>query len=79
MYCKYSPVIWLLLEPERSAVVEVSGKFTRCPLAQHINGGGHLLLGDSFVLLLFGGGAEALPRQSSLNMTSIMTTLITIR
>ena len=67
-----SPVVWLLLESERSAVVEVSGELAGGSLAQNIDGSGHFFLGDSFIFLLFGGRAESLPRQSSLSINQIV-------
>ena len=49
------PVIGFLFKTEGPAIVEVRRKFTGSPLAQHVDGGGHLLLRDSLVLLLLGG------------------------
>ena len=60
------PVVWLLLKSERSAVVEVSGKFTGGPFTKDVDRSGHFLLRDSLVLLLLGSGPQTLPRQSSL-------------
>ena len=58
-------VVGSLLEPEAAAVVEIHGELGREALAEHLDGGGHFLFADLFVLLLFGGGLEALPRQGS--------------
>ena len=60
------PVVWLLLKSERSAVVEVSGKFTWSAFTKDVDRSGHFLLRDSLVLLLFGGRPQTLPWQSSL-------------
>lgn len=40
-----------------------SRSLTGVAFAQHLDGGGHLLLADAFVLLPLGGGLEALPGQ----------------
>ena len=66
------PVVWLLLKSERSAVVEVSGKFTGGPFAKDVDRSGHFLLRDSLILLLFGGRSQTLPGQSSLREKKVM-------
>ncbi len=60
------PVVWLLLESEWAAVVEVRGKLAWRSLAQDIDGRGHFLLRDPLILLLLGGGPQSLPRQGAL-------------
>lgn len=44
------PVVWLLLEPHGTAIVEVCGELGGCALAQSIDRGRHLLLGNAFKL-----------------------------
>jgi len=60
------PVVWLLLESEGAAVVEVGGKLAWRSLAQDIDGRGHFLLRDPLVLLLLGGGPQSLPGEGAL-------------
>mmetsp|Transcript_18583 Transcript_18583/g.58777 ORF Transcript_18583/g.58777 Transcript_18583/m.58777 type:complete len:215 (-) Transcript_18583:401-1045(-) len=58
-------VVGLIGKAQGAAVVEVDGKLVRVALAEHLHRGGHLLLGDHVVLLLFGGRLEALPGQAA--------------
>jgi hypothetical protein len=60
------PVVWLLLESEGAAVVEVGGKLAWRSLAQDIDGRGHFLLRDPLILLLLGGGPQSLPGEGAL-------------
>jgi hypothetical protein len=60
------PVVWLLLESEGAAVVEVRGKLAWRSLAQDIDGRGHFLLRDPLILLLLGGGPQSLPGEGAL-------------
>ncbi len=60
------PVVWLLLESEGAAVVEVGGKLAWRSLAQDIDGCGHFLLRDPLILLLLGGGPQSLPGEGAL-------------
>jgi hypothetical protein len=60
------PVVWLLLESEGAAVVEVGGKLAWRALAQDIDGRGHFLLRDPLILLLLGGGPQSLPGEGAL-------------
>jgi hypothetical protein len=63
------PVVWLLLESEGAAVVEVCGKLAWRSLAQDVDGRGHFLLRDPLVLLLLGGGPQSLPGEGALKQT----------
>ena len=65
-----SPVVGLLLKAEGPAVVEVRGELAGGPLAQHVDGGGHLLLRDSLIFLLLCSSTQALPRQGALKHSS---------
>lgn len=56
-------VVRLVVEAQGAAVLEVGGEFHGEALAEHLDGRGHLLLADLLVLLLLGGGLEALPGQ----------------
>jgi hypothetical protein len=60
------PVVWLLLESEGAAVVEVGGKLAWRSLTQDIDGRGHFLLRDPLILLLLGGGPQSLPGEGAL-------------
>lgn len=54
-------VVGLVIETERSSVVEVDGELVGETAAKDLSGGGHLLLHDAVVLLLLGSSLEALP------------------
>jgi hypothetical protein len=54
-------VVWLVVEAEGAGVVQVDGELVREATAEHLGGGGHLLLHDAVVLLLLGGRLETLP------------------
>lgn len=56
-------VVGLVVEAERSGVVEVDGKLIGETTAQDLGGGGHLLLHDTVVLLLLSSRLETLPGQ----------------
>jgi hypothetical protein len=58
-------VIRLVVEAERTRVVQEDSEFVRESAAQKIGGGCHLLLHDVVVLLLLGGSLETLPRESA--------------
>ncbi|KAI0563609.1 casein kinase I [Gracilaria domingensis] len=50
-----------VVEAERATVPEVGGKLGRVVFAQLVDGGGDFAVGYLLVLLLLGGGAQALP------------------
>ena len=52
-------IIGSVLEPQTAAVPQIGDEFARKMLAQRLDWGGHLLLHDLLVLLLFTDGAEA--------------------
>lgn len=54
-------VIRLVVEAERTSVVEVDGKLVGEATAEHLSWGGHLLLHDAVILLLLGSSLQALP------------------
>lgn len=54
-------VVGLIVETERSSVVEVDGKLVGEATAEDFGRGGHLLLHDTVVLLLLGSSLESLP------------------
>lgn len=56
-------VVGSFVESQTATVVEIHRELGREALTQHLDRGGHLLLGDLFVLLLLVGGLEALPGQ----------------
>ena len=56
-------VVGRLLEAQSATVVEIHGELGGEALAQDLDGRAHLLLADLLVLLLLGGGLEALPGQ----------------
>jgi len=58
-------VVWSLLKPQSTAVVEIHGKLCWETFAQNFYWGRHLLLTDLLVLLLLGGGLQSLPGQTS--------------
>ena len=58
-------VVGLVLEAERAVVVEVGGELGGEALAECLDGGRHLLLGDAVVLLLLGLGLETLPGEGA--------------
>jgi hypothetical protein len=58
-------IIGLIIEAESTAVVEEDSKLIRETAAEEIGRGSHLLLHDSVVLLLLGGGLETLPWEST--------------
>lgn len=58
-------VIRLVVEAERTSVVQVDGKFVGESTAKNLGGSRHLLLHDAVVLLLLGGGLESLPGKGS--------------
>lgn len=58
-------VVRLVVESQRSSVVEVYGKLVGVSSAEDFGRGGHLLLHDTVVLLLLGSGLESLPRQGA--------------
>jgi len=58
-------VVWGLLKPQPTAVVEVHGKLGREPLAQNFYGCGHLLFTDLFIFLLLGCSLQSLPRKAT--------------
>ena len=58
-------VVGLVVESERSSIVEINGKFVGESAAENLGRGRHLLLHDSVILLLLGGSLQALPRQGA--------------
>jgi len=56
-------VVGLVFEAEGAVVVEVGGELRGEALAEGFDGGGHLLLRDTVVLLLLGLSLETLPRE----------------
>ena len=54
-------VVGLVVEAQRTSVVEVDGEFVGVAPAQDLGGGGHLLLHDTVVLLLLGSSLQSLP------------------
>lgn len=54
-------VVWLVVEAEGTGIVQVNGKLIGEATAEHLSGGGHLLLHDAVVLLLLGGRLKTLP------------------
>ena len=54
-------IVRLIVEAERSSVVEVNGKFVGEASTENLGGSCHLLLHDSIVLLLLGGSLQTLP------------------
>lgn len=58
-------VVWLVIEPQRAAVLEVRDKLRRESTAEDFNGRDHLLLADLLVLLLLRSRLKALPWQAA--------------
>lgn len=58
-------VVGLVIETERTGVVEVDGELVREATAKDLGRGGHLLLHDAVVLLLLGSSLESLPGKGS--------------
>jgi hypothetical protein len=58
-------VVRLVVEAEGAGVVQVDGKLVGEATAEHLGGGGHLLLHDAVVLLLLGSSLQALPGKGS--------------
>jgi hypothetical protein len=58
-------VVRLVVEAEGAGVVQVDGELVREATAEHLGGGGHLLLHDAVVLLLLGRRLQALPGKGS--------------
>lgn len=56
-------IVGLIVESERSSVVEVNGELVGEAAAKDFGRGGHLLLHDSVVLLLLGSSLQTLPRE----------------
>jgi hypothetical protein len=54
-------IVGLVIEAEGARVVQVDGELVGEATAEHLGGGGHLLLHDAVVLLLLGGRLQALP------------------
>lgn len=54
-------VVRLVVKTQRAGVVEVDGKLVGEATAEHLGGGGHLLLHDAVVFLLLGGRLKTLP------------------
>lgn len=54
-------VVGLIVEAERSSIVQVDGKLIRETTAEDLGGGGHLLLHNAVVLLLLGRSLQTLP------------------
>ena len=58
-------VVWFVVKPQGSSVIQVDGKLVWEATAQNLSGGGHLLLHDPVVFLLLGGSLESLPGKGS--------------
>jgi hypothetical protein len=58
-------VVGLVVEAERTSVVQVDGKLVGEATAEDLGGGRHLLLHDAVVLLLLGGRLKTLPGEGS--------------
>ena len=58
-------VVGLVIEAERTSIVEVDRKFVGETTAEDLGWGGHLLLHDSVILLLLGRSLQALPREGA--------------
>jgi len=58
-------VVWGLLKPEATAVVEVHGKLSRKALAQNFYRRGHFLLTDLLILLFLGCSLKPLPGEAA--------------
>lgn len=56
-------VVGLVVEAQRSSVVEVDGELVGESAAKDLSRGGHLLLHNTIVLLLLSGSLKALPRK----------------
>jgi hypothetical protein len=61
----HGAVLGSLVEPQVPALAEVLGELDRVSLAEDLNGGGELLLFDSFVFVALVVGLESLPREHS--------------
>jgi len=58
-------VVWLVVETERTGVVEVDGELIGEATAKHFGGRCHLLLHDAVVFLLLRGRLKTLPGEGS--------------
>lgn len=58
-------VVGLVVETQRTSVVQVDGKLVGEASAQDLGGSSHLLLHDAVVLLLLGGSLQTLPGQGA--------------
>jgi hypothetical protein len=58
-------VVRLIIETQRTGVIEVDGELIGEATAENLSGSSHFLLHDPIVFLLFSGSLESLPRKRS--------------